>query len=414
MSDPRSDVVVRRITGGEFLAWSRALDNGFLRTSGDAVHERRSATADPERTLGAFDGPRCVATCRSFPLEVTVPGGRTLPASGITNVSTTATHRRRGLLTRMMAAELGATVERGEPLAVLIAAEYAIYGRYGFGHATTSVTFEVDLPRAALPGWAPPADGRIDLVDADEVLAHGPGVLDRFRRTRPGAISRSRHRWETELGRHRISGESWQEPLYALYRDASGRPDGVLAYTCDDVWEAKLPQVTLTVRDLIAATPQAEVALWRYAMSVDWVRRVVADYRPPDDILPLLLGEPRAARATTSADFMWLRLLDLPRALASRTYAGRGALVLEVHDPAGHAAGRFLLDAGPDGATCTPTTCGADLTLDVGALGSLYLGEESASRLAVVGRVAEDRPGAAERADALFRTARRPWCQDIF
>jgi predicted acetyltransferase len=409
------DLDVRYITDGEVIAWLRALDTGFLRTGADdAAYEQRRAIVDPARTVGAFDGPRCVATFRSFPLEVTVPGGRALPASGVTNVSTTATHRRRGLLTRMMALEMGAARDRGEPVAVLIAAEYAIYGRFGFGHATTSATFEVDLPRAAVPAWSAPANGRVDLVDTAEMLAHGPGVHDRFRLTRPGVIDRGKRRWEIAAGEHRLPGEPWQQPFHALYRDASGRVDGVLVYSVDDVWEAKLPQVTLTVRDLIAATPDAEVALWRYALSVDWVRKVVADHRAPDDVLPLLLGEPRAARTTTSADFMWLRLLDVPRALASRTYAARDALVLEVHDPAGHAAGRFLLDAGPDGAVCAPTTRDADLALDARALGSVYLGEGSVSRLAVVGRVAEERAGAAERADALFRTARRPWCPDVF
>ncbi|MGO4423847.1 sterol carrier protein domain-containing protein, partial [Streptomyces sp. MCAF7] len=141
---------------------------------------------------------------------------------------------------------------------------------------------------------------------------------------------------------------------------------------------------------------------------------VTTGYRPPDDALPLLLGDPRAAQIVTYADFLWLRPLDVPRLLEARTYPVAGSLVLELSDRAGLAGGRYLLDAGPDGADCAPTTRSADLTMDIGELGTLWLGDESAVRLAALGRVTEEREGAAALADLLLRTSRRPWCPDIF
>lgn len=160
--------------------------------------------------------------------------------------------------------------------------------------------------------------------------------------------------------------------------------------------------------------PAAERALWHYLCSIDWITQVKTGWRAPDDLLPDFLPDPRAARITTQADWLWVRILDVVRAMEARTYAGSGTLVLDVTDEDGLSAGRYRLDAGPDGAVCAPTGQSADLTLDVRELSALWLGEASAVRLAALGRVREEREGAASVADALLRTSRRPWCPDIF
>jgi predicted acetyltransferase len=149
-------------------------------------------------------------------------------------------------------------------------------------------------------------------------------------------------------------------------------------------------------------------------MEVDYVRVVVAPDRAVDDVAPLLLDDPRAAETVGTADFLWVRVLDAPAALSARTYAVPGRVVLEVTDTLGHAAGRFAVEGGPDGATCAPTTESADLTLPVGALGQLLLGDGGAARLAEARLLDEERPGAAARLDAMFTTARSPWCPDWF
>ncbi len=185
---------------------------------------------------------------------------------------------------------------------------------------------------------------------------------------------------------HRAAGHArapWQEPFYALYRDPSGRVDGLVAYraTDDERSDTRQPVNTLTVLSLTAVTPAAERALRHFVCPVDRVATVKSGWR----------------------------------ALEARTYAGSGVLVLEVADAAGLAGGRYRLGvAQGGGAVCAPTRQEPDLTLDVGALARLWLGDESVARLVALGLVAEERAGAAADADALFRTARRPWCQDIF
>ncbi|MGP3953161.1 GNAT family N-acetyltransferase [Streptomyces sp. 7N604] len=411
---------VRTISDAELPDWLRALATGFLREpdiSAEEVEARRAA-ADLDRAQGAFDAGYCVGTYRSFPQLLTVVGGASLPANAVSDVTVSPTHRRRGLLSRMIDTDLAQAKERGDVVSTLIAAEYPIYGRYGFGPATWITEWEVDVARAGLDTrWSGPCDGgRVDLVDGADVRKLGPELHERLRAAQHGVVSRNERWWRRATGDIRIPSQPWTEPYYAVHRspEGGGRIDGLLAYTADDRWEAKRAHCRASVLGMIAVTPEAERALWHFLLSVDWITTVESGYRAPDDLLPLLLPDPRAARITTHADLLWVRILDVPRALEARTYPVPGSLVLDVHDTAGLAGGRFRLDASPEGSSCTPTTGPADLTLAIGDLAALYLGDESAVRLASLGRVTEERGGAAVLADTLLRTSRRPWCPDVF
>jgi predicted acetyltransferase len=110
-------------------------------------------------------------------------------------------------------------------------------------------------------------------------------------------------------------------------------------------------------------------------------------------------------------DGLWVRLVDLGAALSSRSYAAADAVVFDVADAfCPWNAGLWKLDAGK----AARTGEAADVRLDVSALGSVYLGGFTFAQLARAGRVAELREGAVNRADDLFRTARAPWCPEIF
>ncbi|WP_328299530.1 GNAT family N-acetyltransferase [Streptomyces sp. NBC_00435] len=412
-------VDVRPITASELSGWLHAQHTGFLRaqeaTAADV--EWLAEYADPTRTQGGFDTAtgRCVATFRSFPQELTVPGGAFVPASAVTNVTVLPTHRRQGLLTRMMNAELAAAAARGDVLSTLIAAEYPIYGRYGYGPATSVAEWEIDVPRTGLDArWAAPAEGgSIELVDVAEVRRTGPELHDRLRALTPGVVSRDARWWRLTTGAEEMSHHPYEPGFHAVYRTARGEVTGLVRYGTDGNWtDAKVPLNTLRVKQLIAVTPEAERALWHFLCSIDWVLKVRTGFRAPDDLVTGLIPDARAARVVTSADWLWVRILDVVRALSARTYAVPGVLVLEVTDRAGLAAGRYRLDAGAG--DCVRTEEPAGLRLDVAALGALYLGDGSAVRLGALGGITEELPGALALADAVFRTARRPWCPDIF
>ncbi|WP_329020742.1 GNAT family N-acetyltransferase [Streptomyces sp. NBC_00690] len=409
----------RAVMESEFPDWLRAVATGFLQPptpSAEEIAARRTGV-DLARTLGAFDDGRCVATYRTFAQRLTVVGGATVPSNAITNVTVSPTHRRRGLLSRLMTADLAVAKERGDAVASLISAEYPIYGRYGFGPATWMTEWEIDLPRTGLDRrWAGPTDGgRIDLVDPADVRVLGPQLHERLAADRPGTVSRTERWWQVSTGALKVPSQPLKEQFYAVHRTAEGQVDGLLAYQCDDHWgRAKQPQNTAQVSEMIALNPAAERALWNYVCSIDWVTTLRSGHRAPDDLLPRLLPDPRAAKVHTHADFLWLRVLDVVRALEARTYDVSATLVLEIHDGLGLASGRYRLEVSEQGAHCTRTTDSADLTLDVRELGALYLGDESALRLVELGTLEEHREGAARVAERVFRTPKRPWCPDVF
>ncbi|GAA1933022.1 GNAT family N-acetyltransferase [Streptomyces sodiiphilus] len=410
---------LRTIGPDDIAAWHHAVNTGFTMppTLTDEQVAKRREHLDYSRARGVFDGGgRCVAALRSVDQRLTHVGGASLASNAITNVAVLPTHRRRGLMTRMMAEDLAAAKERGDAVATLIAAEYRIYGRFGFGPATTTTAFRVDVLRSGRdPHRAGPEDGgEVSFADAAEVRKLGPELHERFRAGQPGAVDRSELWWRLATGEVVLGPAPWPEPFFVVYRDARGVPQGMLTYTSDSRWEGWRSEQTATVRDLFATTPAAERALWHFLLSVDWIMRIEAEERAPDDLLPDLLPDRRAAAVRSQNDFLWMRPLDVPLVLGSRSYAAEGELVLDVRDPMGLAGGRFALRASPEGADCSPTTRAADLSMEIGTLGSLCLGDVTAARLAALGRVDEERAGAVARADALLRTGRRPWCPDIF
>jgi predicted acetyltransferase len=416
--DTLNGLQVRAVAVDEVEEWNRALNFGFLRPHAGVAPELRRRQWEPGRMLAGFDGERQIATYRSFDTELTVPGGATVVADAITNVTVSATHRRRGLLSTMMRRDLAAAAERGVAVAVLMAAEYNIYGRFGFGPATRGSGWRIDLRRTrglreGLPGVP---GGRIDFVTMAELRELGAALHERWRRTQPGAIVRDGLWWERTVGEVRVPGGEFKEPFAAVHRDADGTVTGLVVYRVDHKWDGACPDSTLTVDDVIALDLPTSVELWRFVLSVDWVGKVVVANLGPDDPLPLLLQDPRAATPhELNSDQMWLRLLDTGAAFDARRYAAPGRVVLEVEDKLGYASGRWAIEVGADGAgRCTRTTDEADLALGAAELGSLYLGAETAPRLAAAGLVTELRPGAAAAADLLLRTPLRAWTPTEF
>ncbi|MGD6744228.1 GNAT family N-acetyltransferase [Streptomyces sp. BH106] len=422
--DDREAIDVRAVTEDELPEWCRTLNTGFLRppTASPQTVAKRRAHFDLPRTRAAFapaggGGTRQVATFRSFAQELTVPGGATVPTDAITNVTVSPTHRRRGLLSRMMAADLAEAKERGDVAATLIAAEYPIYGRFGFGPATTTTTWEIDVVRSGLDArWSGPGDdGRVDLSDAEEIRKVGPELHGKLRGRVAGLVSRGEQWWQYNTGLWPTPEDPWTEPFHAVYRNARGEVEGLVAYRTEARFNDHVqPACTAKVQDLLALTPAAERALWHFVCSVDWVTVVESGHRAQDDLLPDLLPDPRAARVTQQADSMWVRILDVVRAMEARSYDTSGEIAFEVLDAAGLAGGRFTLTAAPGGAVCSPGAASPQLTVDVRELGALWLGGESAVRIAALGRIVEHEEGAAAGFDALLRTSRRPWCPDVF
>ena len=409
------ELEVRTITPDELADYVDTLSTPFFeRPDPEKVAGELRENWDLSRVRAAYEGGRMVGTFRSWASELTVPGGALVSAAAIAGVSVLATHRRRGVLRRMIAAEHAAMRERGDAVGMLYASEYPIYGRFGYGPATTTVTWTVSTratgtPRAAVD------PGRMEIVRPtpalrDEIRA----VFDAWRRRQPGEIRRRDYAWDYELGLRESAWDGRWKGFLAVHRDAAGRMDGYVRYTAEEKWEERQPRSRVTVNDLHALDDDAYAAVWGFLASLDWVAHVSAERRSLSERLPWLLVNSRAAVPTEVGDALWVRLVDLPRALASRTYEREGSITIEVADADPEdGPRRVTLEAGPDGATCVPATGAPDLTLRASALGAAFLGGTSL-RLAAEGAVDEHRPGALRDADALFRTLDDPWCSTFF
>ena len=409
-------IEVRNPTIDELHDYLDAASTAFLERPRDLSKVVDFATPhwDLARTWGAFDEGRVVACFRSFPTEITVPGGAQVPAAAIAGVGVMPTHRRRGLLRRLVEAEHDAMRDRGEPIGLLNASEYPIYGRFGYGMGTRQATWRVDARATALSGMPM---GSIDLITpTDAALAIVRDVFDAVRQTRVAEIRRRDITWKLQLG---LVPDPWEEGwrgFLAIHRSADGRIDGFARYHPESKWDAGLPRSILHVDDLHATDDAAEHDLWRFLASVDWVGSLQAERRSPSDPLPWRLTDYRAASIVAQADGMFVRLHDVARALEARTYAGEGSLVLEVVDPTRPTSSeRLALDAGPDGARCAITDRPPDLTVHLSALSGAYLGGSPLSRIAAAfGGADEGRAGALALAERLFRTADEPWCSTFF
>lgn len=369
--------------------------------------EFRRPSLRRHRLSGAFDGDRLVATYRSWDWGLTVPGGGTTRADAVSSVTVLPTHRRRGALTRLITSDLAAARERGVPVAVLVASEASIYARFGFGPATETASWRLDVRSARI---APdvPRPGSLELLSAAELRLLAPAIFEAARL--PGATDRSPDWWDVACGVTPWPGEPQRPEAAVVHRDPDGVPQGFARYTWQDEWVDRVSHSVVTVHDFQAATPAAYAALWGFLADLDLVATVRADDRPVDEALPWLLTDARAARRTGTADLLWVRILDPVAALTARRYERPGRVVLGIVDPLGHAAATLVLDVADDGtATAEPTAAEPEVTLPVDVLASLYLGAGDLLAAAVAGRAQEHAPGALHRLAGMLRTLRAPW-----
>jgi predicted acetyltransferase len=413
---PSVPELVHPIPVDEVPQWARAMATTFLRDPDGAPAARRADVLtrgwDPARAWGARDRGRWVATLRTESRHLSVPGvgERTgdLPVDALTNVTVAATHRRQGLMRRMLDSSLRAARERGDPLSILIAAEWPIYGSFGYAPATLSADYV--LRRARAGATCPGDPTRVRQVEREEFAEIAPAVYAAARRRRAGQIDRDARWWNRLLGRDGYA-PSEELPHNWLVHDGGDGPDGLLGWKATGHFGLIPPLGDVKVWDLASATDTAYRNLWSYLSRIDVVDQVSLSNRPVDEPVRWLLADGRALVMTEQVDFLWLRLLDVPAALAARRYAAPGEVVLEVidDDAPGFAAGRYRLRADGDDVECLPTDQDADLQIAQSALASIYLGGFRLRALLQSGRVREDSPGALTRVDLMFSTALAPW-----
>lgn len=386
----------------------------------EALTEAPPALEWGTRTVAVEKDDQLVAAAGSYAFTAPVPGGA-VPCSGLTWVGVRPDHRRRGLLSAMIDAHFERSLQRGEPVSALFAAEAAIYGRFGYGCAADEIA--VRLPRGTALRPVSGSDELVVRFDTADRTRHADlvdGVHRAAGRGRPGWMTR-----DSALQRANQVADppSWRdggEPLrIATVHAADGTARGYALVRRKEKWGDAGPEYSVDLREIVAVDAAAAHRLWSFVLDLDLTTSVAAHHLAVDDPLTHLLVDRRAALPRLG-DNLWVRLLDLPTALAARRYAAPVDVTLEVTDvrlPAN--AGRWHLaatEASDDGwaAQVTRTGAPADLALDVRELGAAYLGARSFVAQAAAGLVGELRPGAAAAATAAFGWPLAPVCSWVF
>ncbi|MFF1275760.1 GNAT family N-acetyltransferase [Streptomyces marokkonensis] len=375
----------------------------------DEERELWNALTEFGRFLAAWDGDECVGSAGAFSFRLTVPGGASVPAAGVTMVGVAATHRRRGVLTSMMRRQLDDVRSWGEPLAVLTASEPAIYGRFGYGAATFQINAEIDTRRAGLSVPAGTDGVRLRYVAPDDALDACEAVYARLVPGRPGMLARGPG-WERLGVLDPESERGGASPLQCVVAERGGETVGYARFRVKPSWGAGGPDGEVILSALEALDPAAGAALWRFLFEIDLTSTLVARGRPVDDGWQYLVSDIRRCNPALR-DALYVRLVDVGAALEARTYQAPVDVVLDVEDAfCPWNAGRWRLSGDAKGASCERTQDAADLALSVRELGAAYLGGTGLSALAAAGRVRELRRGALAEASLAFGNAgAAPW-----
>jgi predicted acetyltransferase len=306
-----------------------------------------------------------------------------------------------------MLACLEEAVTHEEPLAGLFASEAPIYGRFGFGVTAPHVGYRIDRSRVR---FREPVDVRlVEGTTPDAAREAWPALHATMRATRGASVAKHPGLWDLGITRD-IPG--WRGGASARRLvEVPGR--GYASYRVKESFDGLLPNGSVRLLELVASDPEAETALWQHLLDVDLTTTVDVAYRPVDDALPYLVTDHHALRASEGPP-LYLRILDVPRVLTTRTYAARGTSVLEVVDPLGYAHGRWRLDVGPDGAACEPTDAEPDLVVPIASLPGIVHGGVRATTFRAARLLEERTTGAAAALDRLFAVDLAPWTTSEF
>jgi predicted acetyltransferase len=389
-----------------------ALRDAIMSTFGDDADEadpggtaRFRALVRPDAAWAAFDGDALVGTAATFDHAIGVPGGGTLPIAGLTMVSVRPTHRRRGILRELMKLHLAEARARGCAASGLWASEAGIYGRFGYGPASWSESLEI--AHASDVRFADDSEmDTLELVDEARARELLPAIYARATADRPGALRRTETWWRER----RFLETPWLRKGASRRRHALARRGdalvGYVQYRQRGAFDGGLPSGRVEIVELHGLDARAEASLWKFVLSIDLFPNVGWWCAPVDSRLPWLLADPRRV-ARQRADNLWLRIDDIPAALAVRSYPCDGRLRFSVDGEA------WELDVVDRAGRCTPTRAPAELVFDRQTLGALYLGGTPVSTLARASKIRGD--GAAiARADGLFASAVAPWCPEVF
>jgi predicted acetyltransferase len=409
-----AEIEYRPITDEEYPAFARAIVEGFSDDvpSDDNFSDLIKLTLPLERTLAAFEGDEIVGTFGGYALDLSIPGGE-IPMEGTTVVTVFPTHRRIGLMTEMMRLHLDGAVANGYAIAGLWASASGIYGRYGYGISTYAETVtmqgrnvgfrdDIEIDRVR----------RISVDDAFEVLPH---IFDQVLPETSGMFARTADWWKAEV----LTEAEWRKrgktSMRIVVHDGPDGPDGYAIYrqkggeSDDGHFNG-----TVHVVEIVTASGVAHASLWSYLTNVDGCPNVRAWNVSIDDALAMKVNEPRRVKVESYSDGLWILILDVKAALEARSFEQDGTIQFTVANafrPDVEGSYELVIEKGV--AVCDRIDGVTNLFIDIDVLGALYLGSPDAHAYAAAGRIRADAAAVAVL-DRLLRTAKAPWCNQVF
>lgn len=401
----REPYPLRPVTEAEFAPWARMIADTYGADRCEQEITGQRAATELDRTLAAFDSGTPIAGASIYRRALTVPGA-VLPVAGIASVGVAPTHRRRGILTSIMRRQFTELHEqRREPVAVLRPSEAGIYGRYGYGPATRGDQIRCLRRSMVFRDGVDSGCGQVRLCHREQARARIEEVYERASAATVGWPRRTGAHWDVRLFDQPQARGAASTLRFALHHEPDGEVSGYVLYR-----HAVDPDASAVVQvvELAAVSRQAHAALWRFLAGIDLVRWIDCEVAV-DDPLPHLLVDPRAV-VSAPVDRLWVRLVDVDRALGARRYAVPLDVVLEVTDRfCPWNEGRYRLRAGTDGVACTRTEDPADLRMSSAELAAAFLGGTRLASLGAAGLVEERSPGALRLTSAAFAWDREPF-----
>ncbi|MFC4590959.1 GNAT family N-acetyltransferase [Sphaerisporangium corydalis] len=411
---PQPDRTIRPIKESEYDKWLEIDQEAFAEDTVGPRAERFKALLEFDRSLGLFEGDRLIGSTMGLSFTMTVPGGPRR-VCGVTAVAVLPSRRRQGVLSTLMRRQLADLHESGEPTAVLYASEAAIYRRYGFGRAADSLFFRIPKRGSEFVRDAPSDPSlRLRVVRPAAARAEIEKVFDTVLTTRPGLYARTPAKWNALLADDEDARRGATTLRCVIAEDDAGVRGYALFrlkahYTDHDVADGEVRLI-----ELFGLDPAAYALVWRHVLDRDLCSRVYAWNRPADDPIMHLLAEPRLLNAGW-LDELWMRVVDVGRAMPERAYAAPVDVVIDVEDEVcPWNAGRWRLSADASGATCERTDAPADLRLPVHVLGAAYLGGRTLGTYEGAGIVREARPGALRALSTAMAWDVQPWGGLVF
>ncbi|MER5262810.1 GNAT family N-acetyltransferase [Actinosynnema sp. NPDC002837] len=398
---------LRTLTADDLPEFQRVVNSAFLFDSVEDQLERWRGLFEPDRHHAVFDGDELIGGGGIQTREITLPGAGPVPVAAVTSVGVKPGHRRRGVLTRVMRAQLHGMHEEGaEAIAALWASEAGIYPRYGYGLAAEFTRLDVPHGAKFRPGVSTGGE-RVREVPRDEAMPVMKAVYEDLRPSRTGWLSRTDAAWDHHLADTERDRDGLSAYRYVLH------PQGYAVYRIKADWQVRGPRNELHVRELAARTDEAYAALYRYLLDLDMVGELKFFTASDDPGVHLLEDSRLALRGR--ADSLWVRIVDVDRALPLRRYLSDVDVVLELSDEfCPWNAGRWRFTVKDGAATVQRVDDDPDVVLDVQALGAAYLGGTRLATLARAQRVSEVTAGSLNALSHALLGDREPHCPEVF